>query len=150
MIEDGPDDGVVFQPILVTELLLTEQLMQRLGIHLERRELAHMPFDDDCIKPYSVVRAELWRMHATPKKGERQKFKEKHPEQLQEKATGDELGIDEPDLIIASIAMAQNLVLVTGDTKAGMTRVREAAERIFRDGLFPVQLRTDNWNVPIV
>jgi len=37
---------------------------------------------------------------------------------LCEKVTGSELGVDEPDLIIASVAIAQNLVLVTNDTKA--------------------------------
>lgn len=101
-----------------------------------------LPFDESCIKPYSVVRAELWRMNATPKPGRPQSSKEKRPEDLCEKVTGRELGIDEPDLIIASIALAQNLVLVTDDA---MERVKEAAEKAFRNGDFPVQLRTENW-----
>jgi len=105
-----------------------------------------LPFDENAVLPYAIVRAELWRMHATAQqKGKRLKYDEKHPEQLCDKITGHELGIDEPDLIIASIAMAQNLVLVTSDSRQGMTRVKEAAERAFRGGLFSVQLRTENW-----
>jgi len=103
-----------------------------------------VPFDEFCVEPYAIVRAELWKMHGTPK-GKRSKFEEKHPEQLAEKITGKELGIDEPDLIIASIAMAQNLILVTSDTATGMTRVKDAAEKVFHDGKFPVLLRTENW-----
>jgi len=110
------------------------------------RRFEQLPFDENCVRPYSVVRAELWRMHATARqRGKRILYYEKHPEQLCEKVTGSELGIDEPDLIIASVAMSQNLVLVTSDTKAGMNRVREAAEQVYRGGLFPIQLRTENW-----
>lgn len=103
-----------------------------------------VPFDKDCIEPYAVVRAELFKLHGTPE-GKRSKFKEKHPEELADKVTGKELGIDEPDLIIASIAMAMGLVLVTSDSGIGMTRVKEAAEKVFRDGKFKHQLRTENW-----
>ena len=103
-----------------------------------------VPFDRDCVEPYAIVRAELWKMHGTPA-GKRSKFAEKHPEELTDKVTGKELGIDEPDLIIASIAMAMGLILVTSDAKAGMTRVKEAADKVFRDKKFPVQLRTENW-----
>lgn len=106
-----------------------------------------LPFDENTVRPYSVVRAELWRMHGTSRqKGKRLVYDEKHPEQLCEKTTGRDLGIDEPDLIIASIAIAQNLVLVTSDTGTGMSRVKDAAEKAFRDGLFPIQLRTENWS----
>lgn len=105
-----------------------------------------LPFDESTVRPYSIVRAELWRMHGTGRqKGKRFVYDEKHPEQLCEKVTGKELGIDEPDLIIASIAIAQNLVLVTSDAAMGMTRVKDAAEKVFRDGLFPIQLRSENW-----
>ena len=56
-----------------------------------------VPFDKDCVEPYAIVRAELWKMHGTPA-GKRSKFTEKHPEELTDKVTGKELGIDEPDL----------------------------------------------------
>ena len=84
-------------------------------------------------------------MGQSRQRGKRFVYDEKHPEQLCEKVTGTELGIDEPDLIIASVALAQNLVLVTNDTKAGMSRVKEAAEKVYREGMFPIQLRTENW-----
>lgn len=103
-----------------------------------------VPFDKDCVEPYAIVRAELFKMHGTPE-GKRSKFKEKHPEELADKVTGKELGIDEPDLIIASIAMAMNLILVTSDEGVGMTRVKEAADKAFLDGKFPIRLRTENW-----
>ena len=103
-----------------------------------------VPFDEFCVEPYAIVRAELWKMHGTPV-GKRSKFTEKHPEELTDKVTGKELGIDEPDLIIASIAMPQNLILVTSDARSGMIRVKEAAEKVTRDGKFPVLLRTENW-----
>lgn len=105
-----------------------------------------LPFDEHAVLPYSVVRAELWKTHGTLRqKSKRFIYDEKHPEQLCDKITGHELGVDEPDLIIASIAMSQNLVLVTSDSGQGMTRVKDAAEKIFRNGLFPIQLRTENW-----
>ena len=109
-------------------------------------QFGQLPFDVNCVQPYSVIRAELWRMHGTTRqRGKRFVYDEVHPEQFCEKVTGTELGIDEPDLIIASVAIAQNLVLVTNDTKAGMSRVKEAAEKVYREGSFPIQLRTENW-----
>ncbi len=112
------------------------------------RRFEQLPFDENAVRPYSIVRAELWKMHGkTRPKGKRlePEWVEYHPEQLCDKVTGDELGIDEPDLIIASVAMAQNLVLVTNDGRAGMPRVKEAAEKAYQAGLFPVQLRSENW-----
>lgn len=103
-----------------------------------------LPFDEHCVQPYAFVRAELWLAHGTPK-NRPGTHKERHPEQLLDKVTGDELGIDEPDLMIASIAMAQNLVLVTDDRNAGMARVKQAADSVFQKGIFPVQLRIENW-----
>lgn len=103
-----------------------------------------MPFDEHCVQPYAFVRAELWLAHGTPK-NRPGKHKEHHPEELLDKVTGEELGIDEPDLMIASIAMAQNLVLVTDDRNAGMSRVKQAADSVFQKGIFPVQLRVENW-----
>lgn len=103
-----------------------------------------LPFDEHCVRPYAFVRAELWLANGTPKT-RLGKHKERHPEELLDKVTGDELGIDEPDLMIASIAMAQNLVLVTDDRNAGMARVKQAADSVFQKGIFPVQLRVENW-----
>ncbi len=87
----------------------------------------HLPIDDGTVIPYSLIRAELWKLFAPPKK--------KRPEDLLDKVTGKELGIDEPDLLIASVALEHNLILVTQDS---MTRIKEASERVFQRGEFPV------------
>jgi predicted nucleic acid-binding protein len=99
---------------------------------------------EHCVLPYATVRAEIWRSHGTPK-SRHGTHKERRPEELLDKITGAELGIDEPDLMIASIALAQNLVLVTDDRNAGMARVKQAADAVFQKGLFPIQLRIENW-----
>ena len=53
--------------------------------------------------------------------------------------------IDDPDLYIASIALARNLALVTDDGNAGMARIKAAAEAVFQRGEFPLRLRVENW-----
>ena len=92
---------------------------------------AQLPFDEHCVQPYAAVRAELWRTHGTRVRGKPHKHKERRPEDLSDKVTGAELGVDEPDLLIASIALAQNLVLVTDDRNVGMSRVKDAADADF-------------------
>jgi predicted nucleic acid-binding protein len=106
----------------------------------------HLAIDDGFVDPYALIRAEIWKQHATPTK---RSYKEKHPEDLLDKVTGKELGIDEPDLLIASVALEHNLILVTHDDKEGMRRIKEASERVFQRGEFPVQLRTENWSVAL-
>ncbi len=106
---------------------------------------AQLPFNEHCIKPYALVRAEIWQTHGTPKSGRRYKHKERRPEDLLEKSTGAQLGIDEPDLYIASIALANNLVLVTADNKDGMSRIRTAAAAVKQRGDFSTPLRVENW-----
>jgi len=64
---------------------------------------------------------------------------------LIDKVTGAELGIDEPDLLIASVAIAHNFILVTNDQNAGMERVKQAADVVAGQGGFPFSLRTENW-----
>lgn len=104
-----------------------------------------LPFDEHCVVPYALVRAEIWRTHGTPVSGKAHKHKERRPEGLLDKVTGVQLGLDEPDLYIASIALAQNLVLVSDDRNEGMARIREAAEAVFQRGEFQNPLRVENW-----
>ena len=106
---------------------------------------AQLPFDEHCVRPYALVRAEIWRTHGTPEHGKPHKHKERRPEDLCDKVTGAQLGIDEPDLFIASIALAQNLVLVTDDRNAGMVRIKDAADTVYQSGKFPVQMRIEHW-----
>jgi predicted nucleic acid-binding protein len=106
---------------------------------------AQLPFDRHCVTPYALVRAEIWRTYATRKSNKTHLHKERRPEDLIDKVTGTELGIDEPDLLIASVAMAHNFILVTNDQNAGMERVKQAADAIACQGAFPTPLRTENW-----
>jgi tRNA(fMet)-specific endonuclease VapC len=74
---------------------------------------------------YANIRAALFRKYSPVNK--RGRLTKKHPEQLLETTTGLELGIDENDLWIVSIAVQYNLKLLTSDNAGGMRRVVEAA-----------------------
>lgn len=104
----------------------------------------HLGIDDNTIEPYSLVRAELWRLYATPKK---RGHKQKIPEDLFDPVTGRELGIDERDLLIASVAIQYNLILATADRNQGMLRIERAATSLEAKGK-PVRLRVADWSIP--
>ena len=87
----------------------------------------HLGIDDNTIEPYSLIRAQLWKLYATSSK---RGHKEKLPEELIDKVTGKELGIDERDLLIASVAVQYGLVLVTADKNKKMQRIIEAAVQL--------------------
>ncbi len=101
----------------------------------------HLSVDDNTVQPYSLIRAQLWRDCAT-KIGSR--HKEKLPEELMCRESGKLLGIDERDLLIASVAAQYNLVLATCDHKPGMTAIDAAATKLAQAG-YPVQLRISYW-----
>jgi len=102
----------------------------------------HLGIDDNTVEPYSQLRAEIWRSHATPKN---RGHKEKLPEELNDRTTGKELGIDERDLLIASVAAQYNLVLATIDSNPGMKRIEAAAASLASKGS-PISLRISYWN----
>ena len=102
----------------------------------------HLGIDDNTVEPYSQLRAEIWRLHATPRK---RGHKEKLPEELKNRTTGKELGIDERDLLIASVAAQYNLVLATMDSNPGMKRIEAAAASLASKGS-PISLRISYWN----
>jgi len=97
--------------------------------------------DLNTVEPYSHLRAQLWRMHAT-KQGRR--HREKLPEELTNRVTGKELGIDERDLLIASVAAEHGLILATRDRNAGMRAIDEAGKELRTRGA-PVDLRIEYW-----
>jgi predicted nucleic acid-binding protein len=96
----------------------------------------HLGIDDNSVEPYSLVRAELWRKS----KGG------KVPEDRFERVTGKQLGIDERDLLIASVAIQYGLVLVTADKK--MKPIIDAARELEMQGE-DVYLRWADWTLPI-
>lgn len=102
-----------------------------------------LSFDHHTVEPYSLVRAELWRRHATPRK---RGHKEKLPEELTDRTAGKELGIDERDLMIASVAIQYNLILATADRNSGMVRIEEAAAALEERGE-PVHLVVEDWSL---
>jgi predicted nucleic acid-binding protein len=101
----------------------------------------HLPVDDDTIEPYALIRAQLWREHGTK---EKRGHKEKLPEEIVHRESGKLLGIDERDLLIASVAAQYNLILATCDRNLGMKTIDEVGSRLERTG-FPVRLRISYW-----
>jgi len=106
-------------------------------------DFQHEAFKDSSVEPYALIRSRLFHLHGTSR-GKRKGFREKRPEDLQDRVTGKELGIDERDLLIASIAIEYNCVFVTDDSNPGMSRIREAADALAAEGS-PTQLRVENW-----
>jgi len=105
----------------------------------------HLPVDDNTVEPYSLLRAQLWRDYGI--KGKKKGYREKVPEDLTERVSGKSLGIDERDLLIASIAVQYNLVLATNDQNEGMRRIEKTAQKLETEEK-PVRLRIAYWPKP--
>jgi predicted nucleic acid-binding protein len=99
----------------------------------------HLPIDDNTVEPYARLRAQLWRDYGSRKQ---RGYREKDPYDL--RVSGKRLGIDERDLLIASIAMQYNLVLATNDQNEGMKRIEQSARKLGAAGE-PVHLRIEYW-----
>ena len=91
---------------------------------------------------YGELRGTLFKRYGTWKK--RDRLKEKQPEQLIDRTTARELGIQENDLWIVSIAIQYDLRFITRDGGEGMRRILEIAEEAF--GYNRVEL----WKIPIL
>jgi predicted nucleic acid-binding protein len=98
-------------------------------------------FHVNTVEPYALLRAQLWKMYATK---EKRRHVEKVPEDLFDRVTGKQLGVDERDLLIASVAAENGLILATGDKNAGMTHIDEAARKLQEAGQ-SVNLRIEFW-----
>ncbi len=102
------------------DLVRKQAIEQRLKL-FQPREI-----DRHTTEPYSDIRAKLFQEFASnAKKG---KVSAKRPEELVERTTGRELGIQENDLWIAAIAVQYNLVLVTQDK---MKNIRQAIQKLY-------------------
>jgi hypothetical protein len=82
-------------------------------------------------------------LYATPKP---RGHKETLPEQLFDRVTGRDLGIDERDLLIVSVAVQYNLILATADRNQGMRSIEQAAKSLEAKGK-PVHLQVAEWAV---
>ena len=145
--------GPVFLPVIaIAEIEFGITLsggsneMQKKALRDFLSDYPHLPVDNNTVEPYALIRAQLWRTYGTPKK-KRRGYEEKVPEALAERVTGRSLGIDERDLLIASIAVQYNLILATNDQNQGMKRIEEAALTLETAGK-PVRLRIAYWPKP--
>lgn len=102
----------------------------------------HLVIDDQTIEPYALLGGQIFRDHG-PKEQRRNEFKKKL-EQLIDASTGLSLGIDEKDLLIASVAAQYRLVLATNDSGGGMKLIDAAARKLEQDGK-PIRLRIEYW-----
>lgn len=100
-----------------------------------RKKMAAFPLllklDKHTVGPYSDLRAALFEKYSPrDKKG---RLKAKRPEELSEKTTSRELGVQENDIWIAAQSIQYNLVLISGDH---MRRLQEVST----DLEYPLQL----------
>ena len=85
---------------------------------------------------YGKIRAILF--HKFAPRNNRHQFSTKYIEDLREPTTGKQLGIQENDLWIVSVAVQYNVVFVTADTGGGMKNIVDAAN---------YNSRTQFWNL---
>ena len=84
-----------------------------------------LPIDPDTSRIYGRIRAALFAAYAP--RNRRNRIASRYVEDLRERTSGKELGIQENDLWIVSIAIAYNLIFVTGDRQGGMRKIIDAA-----------------------
>ncbi|MFC1972125.1 type II toxin-antitoxin system VapC family toxin [Chloroflexota bacterium] len=102
-----------------------------------REALGHyetLLMDRHTAESYSTIRAELFNKYGVKRASG--KFKTKFVEELVDPTNGREMGIQENDLWITSVALQYNLVFITNDHAEGMKRIIEAAG---------YQSRTEYW-----
>lgn len=144
--------GAVFLPVIAIAEIEFGMMPSRAANEEQKNALRdffrqyplHLPVEDNTIEPYALLRAQLWRDHGTRK---RRGYREKDPIDLIDRVSGKSLGIDERDLLIASIAVQYNLILATNDQKMGMKRIEAAAQKLAAAGE-PVHLRIEYWPKP--
>jgi predicted nucleic acid-binding protein len=85
------------------------------------------PIDHHTSRYYGQLRGELFKRYASRDKQNR--LKEKRPEALIDKTTARELGIQENDLWIVSVAVQYDLQLVTADKR--IERILTIANELF-------------------
>jgi predicted nucleic acid-binding protein len=108
----------------------------------------HYGFDDQTVKPYSLVRAQLWNLYGTLKTGKRHSHQEKLPDELRDRGTAKWIGIDERDLLIVSVALQFDLTFATKDRNAEMRRIESAVNAVVAAGDWPEHLHLEDWTPP--
>jgi tRNA(fMet)-specific endonuclease VapC len=94
-------------------------------------EYVFLDINKHTVEPYSNLRSALFIEYSPRNK--RGRLKMKWPEDLQERTSAKELGVQENDIWIAAQAVQYNLVLITGDH---MKRLQEVSTSLD----YPLQL----------
>ena len=89
-----------------------------------------LPIDRHTAGVYGPIRAALFRKYAP--RDYRNRISTRYVEDLREPTTGKELGIQENDLWIVSVAVQYNMVFVTADGSGGMRNIVDEANYVHR------------------
>ena len=89
-----------------------------------------LPIDHHTATVYGPIRAALFRAYAP--RDHRNRITARYIEDLREPTSGKELGIQENDLWIVSVAVQYNMVFVTADGGGGMRAIVDEADYAHR------------------
>ena len=89
-----------------------------------------LPIDHHTARIYGSIRAGLFRAYAP--RDYRNRISSRYIEDLRDPTSGKELGIQENDLWIVSVAVQYNLLFVTADRRGGMRRIVDEANYAHR------------------
>ena len=127
---------ISFSPIWISIVVLAEveyglKIAPKMDIRRQndvRKEMAQFPLvldlDKHTVDPYSDLRAELFKKYAPKDPKGRVAKRKRRPEDLVDRTTAKELGVQENDIWIAAQAIQYNLILVTEDR---MSRIAEVS-----------------------
>ena len=134
--------GVSHAPVWLSIIALAEieyglKITPKMDIDSQnqvRHEMLNHPFildiDKHTIGPYSDLRAELFKKYSP--RDRRGRLTVKWPEDLIERTSAKELGVQENDIWIAAQAIQYNLILVTGDHMQRLVDVSENLDNPLR------------------
>ncbi len=94
-----------------------------------------LPIDHHTAEIYGKIRASLFSAYAP--RDRRNRIASHYADDLREVTTGKELGIQENDLWIVSVAVEYNLMFVTTDKAGGMRKIVDAANYAHRTQFWP-------------
>jgi tRNA(fMet)-specific endonuclease VapC len=127
--------NVVSSPVLISTVVLAEveyglKIAPKMDMNKQndvRNEMAKfslvLDIDRHTITPYSDLRSELFKKYSPKKR--RGKLTAKWPEDLVDRTTAKELGVQENDIWIAAQAIQYNLILVTEDHMYRLVEISE-------------------------
>ena len=127
--------GVSNSPVWLSTIVLAEieyglKITPKMDIDSQNQvksEMAKFPLvldiDKHTVGPYSDLRAELFKNYSPRKR--RGRLTVKWPEDLFERTSAKELGVQENDIWIAAQAIQYDLILVTGDSMQRLVEVSE-------------------------